>query len=749
MQILRCFFAFSITLALVFTAGLNGQAQAQSLLVTDPDSTEVYRIDLTTGDRELVQGILTGPAGIAVESTGDIIVTDFNVNRIFRLDPVTGVVSVASGPNKGTGPDLGTPISVLVERTGQLAVIDGIRIKRVNAINGNRTVISGPNIGDGPAFSSMRDIARDQDDNLFVVDNSLPAVFHVDPVTGDRTIISDASTGAGPALVNPRSIALGPLNQILVADSGLNAILWVDRTTGDRVIASDAGTGTGPAFVNPRSVFMRLNGQILVADNGLPAIVSVNSFNGNRSVISGFDPDIPGIVGAGPEIDSFFDITFEHSPPPPLTVHFQDAFAAPGGVAIVKVTLETNQDITGGQFRIQALPDSLVQFNDLIVDIEHLGFEATSATIGDSLTSVLLFSLVPDATIPTGTHMILELLYNINGNVPPLETIDLAITDVVFTDVNSEPIPPAVDPGIIQIGRPGDLSFDGHVNIVDIVKVIRYILYVMPPPTGFDLFLADVNGDGRLDISDLVKMINIFLNTPPPKVVADAPARPVTVGLGDLQTLSSGQTAIPVVLEADGSIAGLQASLTFDPGMLSIGEPQLVGRAAGLTLQAQITDGTLRMIAYSTDGQVIPAGTGATVLIPVTILNEAVVVTLADVILAGRQAQTIPVTIGTGTLKVSTVPTAFSLQTSAPNPFNPSTTIAYEVPASAHITLTVYNLLGQEVVRLVDEVRTPGRYRTVWHGTNAHGQAVASGVYLYRLTSSTGYNETKRMTLLK
>ena len=306
-----------------------------------------------------------------------------------------------------------------------------------------------------------------------------------------------------------------------------------------------------------------------------------------------------------------------------------------------------------------------------------------------------------------------------------------------------------VDPGIIQIGRPGDLSFDGNVNIVDIVKVIKYILYALPLPTGFDFFLADVNSDGRLDISDLVRMINIFLNTPPPKVVADAPAQPVTVGLGDLQTLSSGQTAIPVLLEADGSIAGLQASLTFDPSMLSIGEPQLVGRAAGLTLQAQITDGTLRMIAYSTDGQVIPAGTGAMVLIPVTVLNEAAAVTLADVVLAGRQAQTIPVTIGTGTLKVSTAPTAFSLQTSAPNPFNPSTTIAYEVPAPAHITLTVYNLLGQEVVRLVDEVRTPGRYRTVWHGTNAQGQAAASGVYLYRLTSSTGYNETKRMTLLK
>ena len=60
------------------------------------------------------------------------------------------------------------------------------------------------------------------------------------------------------------------------------------------------------------------------------------------------------------------------------------------------------------------------------------------------------------------------------------------------------------------------------------------------------------------------------------------------------------------------------------------------------------------------------------------------------------------------------MPTSFTLHAASPNPFNPATTISYEVPQSTHIRLTVYNLLGQEVVRLVDTMHQPGRYETVW-----------------------------------
>ena len=68
---------------------------------------------------------------------------------------------------------------------------------------------------------------------------------------------------------------------------------------------------------------------------------------------------------------------------------------------------------------------------------------------------------------------------------------------------------------------------------------------------------------------------------------------------------------------------------------------------------------------------------------------------------------------------------------------------------ASHITLTIYNTLGQEVIRPVDQVQPVGRYEVVWHGTNGRGAGVASGIYLYRIVSGSGYVDTKRMTLLK
>ena len=52
-------------------------------------------------------------------------------------------------------------------------------------------------------------------------------------------------------------------------------------------------------------------------------------------------------------------------------------------------------------------------------------------------------------------------------------------------------------------------------------------------------------------------------------------------------------------------------------------------------------------------------------------------------------------------------------------------------------------------MRLVDQLQAAGRYEAVWNGTNITGAGVASGIYLYRITSGSGYTETKRMTLLK
>jgi len=88
-------------------------------------------------------------------------------------------------------------------------------------------------------------------------------------------------------------------------------------------------------------------------------------------------------------------------------------------------------------------------------------------------------------------------------------------------------------------------------------------------------------------------------------------------------------------------------------------------------------------------------------------------------------------------------PRDFALEQSYPNPFNPATTIEYSLPAETHVRLTVYNLLGQEVAVLVDEVQESG-YKAV----RFNGDQLSSGIYIYRINAG-GYTETKRMHLIK
>ena len=83
-----------------------------------------------------------------------------------------------------------------------------------------------------------------------------------------------------------------------------------------------------------------------------------------------------------------------------------------------------------------------------------------------------------------------------------------------------------------------------------------------------------------------------------------------------------------------------------------------------------------------------------------------------------------------------------------PNPFNAETTIPYNLSRDQHVELVIYNILGQQVRRLVDEIQPPGLYQAAWDGTDSNSKSVSSGVYLYRLRIG-NWTQSKRMVMLK
>ena len=132
--------------------------------------------------------------------------------------------------------------------------------------------------------------------------------------------------------------------------------------------------------------------------------------------------------------------------------------------------------------------------------------------------------------------------------------------------------------------------------------------------------------------------------------------------------------------------------------------------------------------------------------------SGAVVAAYGNIPINGGREYTLDLVIGdvasvVGTRPLET-PAPFTLGPNYPNPFNPATQIAYELPEAAEVRLAIYNALGQEVRTLVQGRQEAGYYRVTWDGKDAAGRSVSSGLYFYRLMGS-GFAETRKMLLLK
>ncbi|UCF05503.1 MAG: T9SS type A sorting domain-containing protein [bacterium] len=95
-----------------------------------------------------------------------------------------------------------------------------------------------------------------------------------------------------------------------------------------------------------------------------------------------------------------------------------------------------------------------------------------------------------------------------------------------------------------------------------------------------------------------------------------------------------------------------------------------------------------------------------------------------------------------------TPPASYMLGQNFPNPFNPATTIWYQVPAVSDVYLTVFNVNGQRIRVLAQGVHNPGEYSVVWDGKDAHKREVSSGIYFYKLVAG-DFTCTKKMVLIR
>jgi hypothetical protein len=412
--------------------------------------------------------------------------------------------------------------------------------------------------------------------------------------------------------------------------------------------------------------------------------------------------------------------------------------------------------VYGVEFSLNYNPQAVI-IDSLVLAQRVNGFSVYSNR-GDTLgkLTVLLFGLGNEKILP-GAGDILYLALSVDTLAPfgdsPLDLTSAWEAISVNPNVPSRAL--AMVDGIFAVDMFGDLNLDKIINVADVVSLVAYILGNISLQTR-NWEAANINRDASVNVGDLVGVINTILHRQinAPIVNYREPLAYLHLEYDSLQAGSSGN--INVWADLKTSIAGVQLKIKYDPEQLSFSNPKLTEKSKSFYPFIHYKDdgnGNLTVVFYRFDGKPMDTGQGSILSLPVTVKSgfdkEKLQVSLREAILADPTAVVIPVDKGEVVL-----PKSFSLGQNYPNPFNPTTTIRFEIgigggpQQSVQTTLRVYNILGQRVKTLVDEPKSPGIYYQTWDGKDEQGNKVSSGVYFYQLRAS-GYNETKKMVLLK
>ncbi|MFH1374197.1 MAG: T9SS type A sorting domain-containing protein [bacterium] len=284
----------------------------------------------------------------------------------------------------------------------------------------------------------------------------------------------------------------------------------------------------------------------------------------------------------------------------------------------------------------------------------------------------------------------------------------------------------------------GDVDGSGATDVGDLTYLVAYLFQGGPEPPCPEE--GDVDGSGAMDVGDLTYLVAyLFQSGPPPPDCGATPKMAlgkVTRTDVSLSTTYDDDGATTITLQSVVDLRGLQIEL----------------RGAGNNRTVKLVDPTLEVYFHQDGGE---ARIGILDLEGATMINKG---TSALVRLEGEYEITEAVAsdlshntfspVINSAAKTAELPHDFVLHQNYPNPFNPSTQINFSLPQASDVKLEVYNVLGQQVVTLLDDFREAGAHTVSWNSTDNSGKQVSSGVYFYRIQAA-DYTDTRKMLLLK
>jgi len=378
----------------------------------------------------------------------------------------------------------------------------------------------------------------------------------------------------------------------------------------------------------------------------------------------------------------------------------------------------------------------------------------------------------------------------------PLENtpqdLSFSLTDIVAMNSLGNVI--RMSPNVLKIRVatelgvwPGDCNNDGTVNAADVLPIgvyygqsyggqnmpgmqwQQFTRWSWPGDSLRKMVYADADGDGIVGSADVLTIGLNYGRQHQGSVGKTSPASAqsadgsLVVGALVRERTNNTRVHVPILLRARKSVHGIAFSLKYARGETSASKIIQVDTSgtmlarglmisqiseAGADVGITKTDRT----GYTGEGRLMDLVMDVPVGRESEIQFEISTVTANDA--DGKSVTITGLTYPTVATNVdSQVPLSFGLQQNYPNPFNPSTTIELSVPEQSHLAMKIFDVLGREVVALLDGERAPGIYRISWDGKNGGGVPVQSGVYYCRLIARTQagqvFTQTRRMTVVK
>jgi len=309
----------------------------------------------------------------------------------------------------------------------------------------------------------------------------------------------------------------------------------------------------------------------------------------------------------------------------------------------------------------------------------------------------------------------------------------------------------------MQTAIEGDLTGDVIINVLDIVILVDNILN--SNATYYESWAGDYTGNSQVDVLDVVAIINLILYSS---------TNEYPDGTVFITKTTKQQSTPPYLMEVnmanETAVQGLQMTIKLDTGYKAVAvDSARYASDNNMTLAYNISsDSTeVRYLYYGLEGEYFPKDSSGVILEIGMIYNgssrsfsiggggdilemifsdtEAEVLDCENV--DNQEYNRIVNELRSGAN--TSTPTSFALHPAFPNPFNPVTTISYELPEPGQMEIMIFNLAGREITRLVDTVKDAGYHSVRWDATQ-----FASGTYFIKMTSGK-FTQTQKITFVK